>query len=336
MNEQAPTKGQGWELAEALRKSAQTADDVAVSAVRLMQQAGRERDELQARIAAALAKAERMRSQLVSGPELDDVLGIIAALSGPASPPAGGQRCTCEYVDIGIGLQRSVPDPDCPEHDEVQNVVEHYRNTSGSASPPAAEPTPNPNGCRHCGVDRESHLQRHVEPVGWHVWVEPTDTQRKERMLAHRAAWEAEYRAGGWTAQHEREFQAEQARIGEEWVAAMTPPCECCATDEAQRYKRGQCTSREDDSPGCGHPYAWHCNAPLSPASKATQTPEPEWTPKVGERVTGRIRGHKTSATGTIESVEGPYVYGELDNGSRMVLELEGLRPAPTAGEAGQ
>jgi hypothetical protein len=45
-------------------------------------------EKAKARIDKALAIAERMRSQLVSGPELDDVLGIITALSGPASPPA--------------------------------------------------------------------------------------------------------------------------------------------------------------------------------------------------------------------------------------------------------
>ncbi len=46
---------------------------------------------------------------------------------------------------------------------------------------------PNPNGCRYCGVDRESHLQRYASEVGWHKWIEPTDEQRKGRLRARRA-----------------------------------------------------------------------------------------------------------------------------------------------------
>lgn len=50
------------------------------------------------------------------------------------------------------------------------------------------DPLPNPNGCRHCEVDRDTHLQRHHPDVKWHQWEEPTNEQRKERILARRAA----------------------------------------------------------------------------------------------------------------------------------------------------
>lgn len=46
---------------------------------------------------------------------------------------------------------------------------------------------PAPNACRWCGVDRQEHMQLYVEGVGWHGWAEPTDAQRKARMLARRA-----------------------------------------------------------------------------------------------------------------------------------------------------
>lgn len=40
------------------------------------------------------------------------------------------------------------------------------------------------NGCRWCGVPRREHAQRWTEGVGWHTHVEPTDEQRKARLLA--------------------------------------------------------------------------------------------------------------------------------------------------------
>ncbi|MEV0247935.1 hypothetical protein AB0H76_15185 [Nocardia sp. NPDC050712] len=45
---------------------------------------------------------------------------------------------------------------------------------------------PSPNSCRYCDVDRDAHLQRWVPEVDWHGWIEPTDEQRKARMLAAR------------------------------------------------------------------------------------------------------------------------------------------------------
>lgn len=45
-----------------------------------------------------------------------------------------------------------------------------------------------PNACRWCDIDRENHLQRWMPGTRWHTWVEPTDEQRKARILARRAA----------------------------------------------------------------------------------------------------------------------------------------------------
>lgn len=43
-----------------------------------------------------------------------------------------------------------------------------------------------PNGCRHCGAAQRFHCQRWTDAAGWHTWTEPTDEQRKARMLARR------------------------------------------------------------------------------------------------------------------------------------------------------
>jgi hypothetical protein len=103
--------------------------------------------------------------------------------------------------------------------------------------------------------------------------------------------------------------------------AAETGGCECCATDEAQRYKRGQCTSREDGSQGCGHPYAWHCNSPSGP------TAEPEWTP------TPRMQPRCFHCGDIAWNSEG--TTQRIDGKLRTVhISCSTLRPAPTAGEA--
>lgn len=44
-----------------------------------------------------------------------------------------------------------------------------------------------PNACRWCGIGRREHMQRWTAAAGWHGWTEPTDEQRKARMLARRA-----------------------------------------------------------------------------------------------------------------------------------------------------
>ena len=45
---------------------------------------------------------------------------------------------------------------------------------------------PTPNGCRWCGIAKAEHYRQWKLPAGWHVWADPTDEQRKERMLARR------------------------------------------------------------------------------------------------------------------------------------------------------
>lgn len=47
--------------------------------------------------------------------------------------------------------------------------------------------TSDPSACRWCGISESEHLQRWKSPVGWHVWTEPTQEQRKARMLARAA-----------------------------------------------------------------------------------------------------------------------------------------------------
>lgn len=46
--------------------------------------------------------------------------------------------------------------------------------------------TPNPSGCRHCGLDQRDHMQRWTTEAGWHTWTPPTDEQIKARMRARR------------------------------------------------------------------------------------------------------------------------------------------------------
>lgn len=69
---------------------------------------------------------------------------------------AEGKRCTCEYIDVGIGLQRANPDPDCPEHDELMNAVERYRNTGDviKCSECGQQTRSISAGCSNCGVGR--------------------------------------------------------------------------------------------------------------------------------------------------------------------------------------
>lgn len=57
---------------------------------------------------------------------------------------------------------------------------------------PVTDTTPEspstPNGCRWCGIAKDQHYQQWLPETGWHGWVPPTGEQRKERMLARRAA----------------------------------------------------------------------------------------------------------------------------------------------------
>lgn len=44
-----------------------------------------------------------------------------------------------------------------------------------------------PNACGACGAPERSHYRRYNAALGWHTHVEPTDAQRKARMLARQA-----------------------------------------------------------------------------------------------------------------------------------------------------
>lgn len=47
-------------------------------------------------------------------------------------------------------------------------------------------PTPNPNGCRHDGIDQRTHARQWTPNAGWHTWEQPTQEQIKDRMRARR------------------------------------------------------------------------------------------------------------------------------------------------------
>ena len=39
-----------------------------------------------------------------------------------------------------------------------------------------------PNSCSWCGIERREHMQRWMEGIGWHGWIEPSDSLRLIRM----------------------------------------------------------------------------------------------------------------------------------------------------------
>lgn len=43
-----------------------------------------------------------------------------------------------------------------------------------------------PNACTWCGIGQRDHYRQWTTAAGWHKWTEPTDEQRKARMLARR------------------------------------------------------------------------------------------------------------------------------------------------------
>ncbi|MFF7142263.1 hypothetical protein ACFZB5_13575 [Streptomyces nodosus] len=49
--------------------------------------------------------------------------------------------------------------------------------------------TPNPMGCRHCGIDRRGHAIQ-AGTGGSHTWQQPSQQQIKDRMHARRVAAE--------------------------------------------------------------------------------------------------------------------------------------------------
>jgi len=46
--------------------------------------------------------------------------------------------------------------------------------------------SPNPMGCRRCGIDQRGHAIQ-ATADGSHTWQQPTQQQIRDRMLARRA-----------------------------------------------------------------------------------------------------------------------------------------------------
>lgn len=59
---------------------------------------------------------------------------------------------------------------------------------------------PAPNACAHCGIDRDEHMRPIADALGWHGWTEPTDEQRKARLLARHNSQE---RVRRWLEQYD-------------------------------------------------------------------------------------------------------------------------------------
>jgi hypothetical protein len=43
-----------------------------------------------------------------------------------------------------------------------------------------------PSACEHCGISRRAHMQRWRKGVGWHLWMMPSQSKIKARMIRRR------------------------------------------------------------------------------------------------------------------------------------------------------
>ncbi|MFD3740493.1 hypothetical protein [Streptomyces sp. NPDC058629] len=73
--------------------------------------------------------------------------------------------------------------------------------------------TPNPNGCRHCGIEQDRpHARQWTPDAGWHTWEQPTQEQINDRMRVRQAARTERIRHSGpdvnATSQHASEAKA--------------------------------------------------------------------------------------------------------------------------------
>lgn len=98
----------------------------------------------------------------------------------------------CRFCDHRCFVNRELPDGSwsghmatCPEGAAHDRKVTGY-DFKTAVNPSARKKTAEPGACRWCGRPRDGHYQRWIEPVGWHTFTEPTDEQRKTRMLAKR------------------------------------------------------------------------------------------------------------------------------------------------------
>lgn len=119
-----------------------------------------------------------------SGPNVSAIIDTALAFTGTT---------LADRVAISLMVQfgRLEPDAGISKHpasyvavfaDMAHAIVSQFE--VSDRLPPADIPTP--DGCRHCGTVQREHPQKYHEVAGFHGWVEPTDAQRKERMLARR------------------------------------------------------------------------------------------------------------------------------------------------------
>ena len=104
-----------------------------------------------------------------TGTALEDRVAISLMVQfGRLEPEAGISKHPASYVAVFADMARAIV-----AQFEVRDRI-------------APADIPAPDGCRHCGTAQREHPQKHHPDVGFHGWVEPTDEQRKERMLVRR------------------------------------------------------------------------------------------------------------------------------------------------------
>lgn len=61
-------------------------------------------------------------------------MGLLDTVNGKTGEPkpSSKDRCWCEYVDIGVGMQRVTEEPDCPQHGRGEIVALIVTTESGS------------------------------------------------------------------------------------------------------------------------------------------------------------------------------------------------------------
>ncbi|MFC5072872.1 hypothetical protein ACFPN0_15070 [Kitasatospora cinereorecta] len=99
----------------------------------------------------------------------------------------GSDRPMTGVANYGSRVREEPPAPAVPTTPEPAPEPEATEEADPADLVPV-EPfcTPNPDGCKWCGLDRP-HGQQWIQPVGLHEWTAPTDEQRKARMLERRA-----------------------------------------------------------------------------------------------------------------------------------------------------
>lgn len=99
---------------------------------------------------------------------VDRVVISLMVQFGRLEPEAGISKYPASYVAVFADMARAIV-----AQFEVRDRL-------------APVDLPTPDACRHCGTAQREHAQQHHPDVDFHRWTEPTDEQRKERMLARR------------------------------------------------------------------------------------------------------------------------------------------------------